>query len=58
MTQVLFIVGVIVFFITVCGSIMVGWYLLEELAKAGLTPEPEPLGVRSVGTVATSTVSS
>lgn len=56
MTQVLLIVGVIVFFISVSGAVMVGWFLLEELAKAGSTPEPAPPAARSAGTVAPTTV--
>lgn len=57
MTQVLLVVGVIVFFITVCGAIMVGGHLLEELANAEPTPEPVSLATRTAGTVAPSTVS-
>jgi hypothetical protein len=40
MTQVLMMVGVFVFFVSVYGAVMVGGHLLEELERAEPTPEP------------------
>jgi hypothetical protein len=57
MTQVLIIVGVFVFFISVYGAVMVGGHLLEELERAERTPEPAPVAARSADTVAPTTVS-
>lgn len=58
MTEVLLIAGVIVFFITVCGAIMVGGHLLEELARSESTPEDAPAVGRSVVTASTTPTSS
>lgn len=40
MTELLLIVGLFVFFISVYGAVMVGGYLLEELEQADQTPAP------------------
>ncbi len=40
MTELLMIVGVFVFFISVYGAVMVGGHLLEELEQAD--PQPAP----------------
>lgn len=42
MTQVLVIVGVFVFFVSVYGAVMIGGHLLEQLGRPEPTPEPEP----------------
>jgi hypothetical protein len=55
MTEVLVIVGVLVFFISVFGAVMVGGHLLEELERAEATPERAPVAVRSADT-ASSTI--
>lgn len=57
MTQILIIVGLVVFFISVYGAVMVGGHLLEELARAEPIPEPAPVAARSADTVALTTVS-
>lgn len=56
MTQVLIIIGVFVFFISVYGTVMVGGHLLEELARAEPTPESAPVAARSADTAAPTTV--
>jgi len=43
MTELLMIVGVFVFFISVYGAVMVGGHLLEELELADPQPTPPPL---------------
>jgi hypothetical protein len=53
MTQILFIVGVFVFFITVSGAVMIGGHLLEELeheesARSRLLPEADNAAVGAV----------
>jgi len=42
MTEVLLIVGVFVFFISVYGAVLVGGHLLEQLEQAGQTPAARP----------------
>jgi hypothetical protein len=42
MTQLLVIIGVFVFFISVYGAVMVGGHLLEELEASGATPDEAP----------------
>lgn len=46
MTQLLVIIGVFVFFISVYGAVMVGGHLLEELEASGEAPgnAPAPTG--------------
>lgn len=58
MTEVLLVVGVIVFFITVCGSIMVGGHLLEELANAEPAADPAVGATRAAAAAASTIVSS
>ncbi len=53
MTEILFIVGVFVFFITVSGAVMIGGHLLEELehddsARSRLLPEASDSAVVAV----------
>ncbi len=53
MTEILLIVGVFVFFITVSGAVMVGGHLLEELehdesAPSRLLPEASDAAVGAV----------
>jgi hypothetical protein len=55
MTQVLIVIGVFVFFISVYGAVMVGGHLLEELQRAELTPEHATLAARPADTVAPAT---
>jgi hypothetical protein len=57
MTQVLFIVGVVVFFVSLYGAVMVGGHLLEDIERAEPTPEPALVAARSADTVALTTVS-
>ena len=57
MTQVLIIVGLFVFFISVYGAVMVGGHLIEEFEGAEPTPEPARVAARSADTVAPTTVS-
>lgn len=57
MTQVLVVVGVFVFFISVYGAVMVGGHLLAELQRSESTPEPEPVAARSGDTVASTAAS-
>lgn len=57
MTQILVVVGVFVFFISVYGVVMVGGHLLEELQSAAPTPEPELSAARSADTVAPTSAS-
>ncbi len=62
MMQVLFVIGVFVFFISVYGAVMVGGHLLEELQAADETPDmapaptgPAPAAARSNGIARSST---
>lgn len=44
MSELLMIVGVFVFFISVYGAVMVGGHLLEELEQIPQNPAPRPQG--------------
>jgi hypothetical protein len=58
MTEVLIVVGVIVFFISVFGAVMVGGHLLEELEHAEATTARAPATARAADTSSTTTASS
>jgi hypothetical protein len=57
MTQVLLVVGVLVFFISVYGAVMVGGHVLQQLEGAESSPEPTPVAAPSAATVALESVS-
>jgi hypothetical protein len=42
MTEVLVIVGVFVFFVSVYGAVMIGGHVLEQLERPETTPDPTP----------------
>ena len=53
MTEVLFIIGVFVFFISVYGAVMVGGHLLEELEHDQSGPDRSSADARDTGTAPT-----
>jgi hypothetical protein len=57
MIELLFIVGVFVFFISVYGAVMVGGYLLEELQQNEPEPNPPSTEVRDANAAPTTTPS-
>ena len=57
MTQVLFIVGVIVFFMTVYGAVMVGSLLLEGLQDDEPVSNAPPTDTREADVVTVTTLS-